>query len=78
MAALRLRVREVAQAQRLDVAKLSRRAGLAYHTVYKLWNDPHRDVSLKTLAKLAQALGVSVHEMIEHNPDTDRSEGHGH
>lgn len=60
----RLRVREVAEAKGLDISKLSRRADLAYKTVWQLWNDPDKDVSIKTLGKLADALGVTVNDLI--------------
>ncbi len=65
----RILIREVAESKGLDIAKLSRRADLAYRTVWQLWNDPDRDISIKTLGKIAEALGVSVHALIE-NGDT--------
>ncbi len=61
----RLRIKEVAEDQGLDIAKLSRRADLAYRTVWQLWNEPDRDVTIGTLQKLADALGVSLHVLIE-------------
>ena len=61
----RVRIREIAESKGLDVAKLSRRADLAYGTVWQLWNDPDRDVSLKTLNKLAEAMGVRVTDLLE-------------
>lgn len=61
----RVRIREIAEGKGLDVAKLSRRADLAYRTVWQLWNDPDRDVSIKTLGKIADALGVRVADLIE-------------
>jgi transcriptional regulator with XRE-family HTH domain len=64
----RVRIREIAEAKGLDVAKLSRRADLAYGTVWQLWNDPERDVSIKTLGKLAEALGVPLTSLIEDDP----------
>lgn len=68
----RLRVREVAEAKGLDIAKLSRRADLAYKTVWQLWNDPDKDVSIKTLGKLADALGVPINDLIDSNGDRPR------
>lgn len=68
----RLRVREVAQEKGLDIAKLSRRADLAYKTVWQLWNDPDKDVSIKTLGKLADALGVPINDLIDSNGDRPR------
>ncbi len=61
----RVRIREIAESKGLDVAKLSRRSDLAYGTVWQLWNDPDRDVSIKTLSKIADALGVRVTDLIE-------------
>lgn len=69
---LRLRVREVAEAQGLDISKLSRRADLAYRTVFELWHDPQRDVSLTTLDKLANALEIAAPELIEHEVKKNR------
>ncbi len=63
----RVRIREVAEAKGLDIAKLSRRADLAYRTVWELWRDPDRDVSIKTLGKIAEALGVPVTDLIEND-----------
>ena len=63
----RVRIREVAEAKGLDIAKLSRRADLAYRTVWELWRDPDRDVSIKTLGKIAGALGVPVADLIEND-----------
>ncbi len=64
----RLRVREVAEAQGLDIAKLARRADLAYGTVWKLWRNQQKDVSLKTLSSIAGVLKVSVRDLIENGP----------
>lgn len=61
----RVLIREIAESKGLDVAKLSRRSDLAYRTVWQLWNDPDRDVSIKTLGKIAEALGVRVIDLIE-------------
>ncbi len=70
----RIKIREIAESQNLDVAKLSRRADLAYGTVWQLWNDPNRDVSIKTLEKIATALGVSVKALIEDEPTTSNGD----
>jgi len=68
---IRVRVREAAQAQDLDIAKLARRADLSYATVYKVWHEQLTDkgVGLLTLYKIARALGVRVVDLIE---ETDR------
>jgi DNA-binding Xre family transcriptional regulator len=64
----RLRIKEEAVAKGLDIAKLSRRADLAYRTVWQLWNEPERDVTVGTLKKIADALGVQVTDLIENEP----------
>ena len=64
----RVRIREIAQAQGLDVAKLSWRSDLAYRTVWSLWNDPERAVPIQTLGKLAETLGVPLTDLIENAP----------
>lgn len=62
---LRLKIRELAEAQGLDRAKLARRADVTYQTVHNMWNNPYADVSITTLEKLAQALNRDVSELYE-------------
>jgi DNA-binding Xre family transcriptional regulator len=64
----RTKIREIAESKNFNASSLSRRADLAYGTVHQLWNDPSRDVSLRTLEKLATALGVTVVDLIEDEP----------
>ncbi|HEU4328125.1 MAG TPA: helix-turn-helix transcriptional regulator [Roseiflexaceae bacterium] len=63
---IRLRVKEVAEQQNLDIAKLARRADVAYATVYKAWHNSMTDkgVGIITLSKIARALGVRVVDLI--------------
>ncbi|HEX6292949.1 MAG TPA: helix-turn-helix transcriptional regulator [Herpetosiphonaceae bacterium] len=65
----RIRIKEIAEAQGLDIAKLSRRADVSYKTVWELWNNPDRDVSIRTLEKLAAALHVPVVRLIENGDE---------
>ncbi len=60
----RLRVRELAEAQGLDIAKLARRADLGYGTVHALWNGTTESPGLKTLAAIARVLGVRTGDLI--------------
>ncbi len=62
---IRLKVKDVAVKRGLTRAALARRADLTYETVFKLWNDQYRDVSLMTLVKLAVAMNVDVSELYE-------------
>jgi transcriptional regulator with XRE-family HTH domain len=66
---VRLRVREIAQEKRLTISELSRRAGLNIGTVRRVWNDPHHDVSMHVLEKLAGALEVRLTALIDDTPD---------
>lgn len=60
----KLRVKEVAESKGFTAARLARRADLAYGTVKTIWDDPDRDVTIGTLAKIAAVLGVSVKDLI--------------
>ena len=66
---IRLRVKEVAQAQGIGMLKLSRLADVSYRTVQGVWRDPYREISIRTLEKFARALSVPSHELIEDEPD---------
>lgn len=65
----RLRLKEVAQQKNISLTRLSQRSEVAYNTVRRLWRDPYADVTLSTLQRLADVLGVDVHELIESVPD---------
>ena len=58
------RLQPLAVARGYDIAKLARRADLGYRTVFDLWHNPGRDVTLGTLDKLAAALGVTVADLL--------------
>lgn len=62
---IRLRVKEVLHEHGWNMTKLSRRAELAYKTVFDICNNPYHDVNLSTLARIQEALGVSVHDLVE-------------
>jgi DNA-binding Xre family transcriptional regulator len=65
---LRLKVKEVAQAKGLSMAKLSRIADLNLKTVQEIYHNPYREVAYSTLFKLARALDCSVNDLIEDIP----------
>jgi DNA-binding XRE family transcriptional regulator len=66
---VRLKVKEVAEAQGITRARLSRIADLNYQTVLGIWKDEQRDVSLVVLLKIAQALHVDIHDLYVIVPD---------
>jgi DNA-binding Xre family transcriptional regulator len=69
---IKLRVREVAQARSISMAKLGRMADLNQRTMQAIYNDPYRDVAYSTLVKLAKALDVDVSELTEEVSDGDK------
>ncbi len=66
---LRLRVKEIAAAKGISIAKLARKADLDGRTVYRMVHDPFAEVTTITIGRLAEALGVSVKDLVEDAPD---------
>lgn len=62
---IRIKLKEVAQAKGFSQARLSRRADVDLRTIQRIYKDPHTNVSLQTLDKLAIALGVDASSLIE-------------
>ena len=65
---LRLRVKEIAESKGISIAKLARKADLDSRTVYRIVHDPFAEITTVTLGRLAEALGVSVKDLIEDAP----------
>ena len=65
----RLKVREVANEKHISLTKLSQRSEVAYNTVRRVWRDPFTDVTLSTMQRLADVLGVDVRDLVESVPD---------
>jgi len=68
---VQLKVREVAESKGINMAKLSRMADVGYNTTQALFHDPHHDVSIYILARIAKALKVSICDLIEETLDED-------
>jgi len=66
-------VREVANEKHISLTKLSQRSEVAYNTVRRVWRDPFTDVTLSTMQRLADVLGVDVRELIESVPDENQA-----
>jgi DNA-binding Xre family transcriptional regulator len=64
----RLKIKEVAKEKGISIAKLARKADLDSKTVYRIANDPYAEISTITLGRLAEALGVSVKDLVEDAP----------
>lgn len=58
------KVKEIAEAQGFDKAKLSRRADLNPATVAAIWDNQTTGAKLETLQKIAEVLGVEVRDLI--------------
>lgn len=65
---LRLRVKEVVESKGMSIAKLARKADLDNRTAYRVVHDPFAEITTITLGRLAEALGVSVKDLVEDAP----------
>ena len=63
MKRIRLRVKEVAAIKGFSQGRLSRAADITQNTVRSIYADPYKDVALKTLVQLANALKVPLQEL---------------
>lgn len=70
----RLRIREVAEAQNVNLSQLQRKADIAVRTARRYWfntksgnttGEPLEELSLPILGRIAAVLGVSVKDLIE-------------
>lgn len=68
---VRLRVREVALARQMTLAQLQRTTGLSISTVRRYWYNSVRFVGLDALEQLADALDVSVTDLLVTLPSRD-------
>ena len=66
---VRLKIREIAEAKKINMSKLSRMADLNYNTVRAICDDAMKDVTVSTLEKIAKALKVEIAELIQVLPD---------
>ncbi len=61
----------------LNHSDLAKRAGLSRATLWQLEHDSTISPTLRTLEKLAKALGVSVHALVEDATTTKTTEERG-
>ena len=66
---VRLKIRGIAEAKKINMSKLSRMADINYNTVRAIWGNETKDVTVNTLEKIAKALRVDISELIEVIPD---------
>ncbi|GHO99379.1 hypothetical protein KSF_094270 [Reticulibacter mediterranei] len=67
----KLKIKEIAEAKGISMSKLHRSADITYRTIRLIYGDPYRDINLSTLEKIARALGVSICDLIEEQPQED-------
>ena len=65
----RLKVKEKAKEKKISQGRLSRMADVDDNTLQKVFRDPHANITLYTLDKLAVALGVDIRDLIESVPE---------
>lgn len=65
----RLKVRDVAESQGITQTKLSHLSFVDVKAIRRIWRDPHQNISLPVLDRLAQALHVNIQELIESIPE---------
>ena len=68
---VRLKIREIAEAKKINMSKLSRMADVNYNTIRAIWDNEKKDVNVSTLEKIARALKVELSELIEVLPDEE-------
>jgi DNA-binding Xre family transcriptional regulator len=62
---IRLRVKELAEKQGLNMAQLARKADIDQRTLRRIYHDPTQEISTLTLDKIATALNVSPGDLLE-------------
>jgi transcriptional regulator with XRE-family HTH domain len=66
---IRVKVKEIAQQKGMSQRQLVIRSGLDIRVVQRVMRDPHVNITLATLDRFAQTLGVDASELIESEPD---------
>lgn len=66
----RWRVRELMEEKGLSIGEVARRAGVSRKTVQAFCHDPRHEATTAMWGRLANALGVSLAEMLDEHPKT--------
>ncbi len=67
---IRLRIKGFLVSKVISIAKLVRIANLDNRTVYHIIHGPCAEITMVTLGRLAEGLGVSVKDLIEDAPNS--------
>ena len=62
---IKLRIKETAEKQGLNMAQLARKADIDQRTLRRIYRDPTQEISTHVLGKLATALGVPPSDLLE-------------
>lgn len=62
---LRLRIKEVATERGFSMMKLSQRSEVSYPILQAIWKNPYRSITLDTLQRIANTLGVPALTLLE-------------
>jgi DNA-binding Xre family transcriptional regulator len=63
--AVRLRVKELAEARGYNISSLSRHADISIRNIRRMWRNPYTVTTTETLEKLARTLGVTMNDLVE-------------
>ncbi len=69
---IRLKVREKAKVLGVSQRQLIRRSGLDIKVIQRVFRDPHANITMITLDRIAQALGVDASELIESEHEEEK------
>jgi transcriptional regulator with XRE-family HTH domain len=61
----RLKIKEIAESKGYNISTLSRTSDVPFTTLRRAWRDPHYEIRLGALYKIAKVLGVSTSDLIE-------------
>ena len=61
----RLKIKEVAESKGYNMSTLSREVDVPFNTVRRAWKNPHYEIKLATLNRIAKTLGVKTADLIE-------------
>ena len=71
---IRLRVKEVAREKGINMTTLSHKSYVALNTIRAIFCNPYKTINIDTLQRLANALEVSVFDLMEEVPDDSHGE----
>jgi DNA-binding Xre family transcriptional regulator len=70
---IRIKLRELAKARGIGQRRVAKKADLDLSIVQRIYQNPHANITLATLEKLARALDVEPGELLELDPPRSSS-----